>query len=1365
MTKLFCFWSLLLCLSCCGSIAVSQTPVYLHTVYVNNANPNASDTRECGNSRSFPCYNLEHVLKNRLDNSTQVIIESGGNYTINDSVTLSNKSLVAILATNNGIPGKNKVTVTCSEGAGLSFVNCDNVQLFGLVLLQCSALQDSTSRNFSSPDFSFLKFPAALYFLSCRNVNMTSLTISDSSGTGLVVYASGGQNYFQDCTLTNNGSPDNNTYPSGGGMYIEFPFCSPHCPEQCDSESTTNGDFVTSSAQYIITQCRFKGNTAHMWHPINYQYLLPQPRNHLSFGSGGGLSVVFSSANDSVVTLTECLFLNNKAEWGGGAAVEFQGMSQNNTLVMESCTFLNNTVLTKQSDSDRGGGGLKLTYSSDTFDDMIMAYNSMTFINCTFKNNTGYWGGGILLRAIREQQAQPTNTLKFTNCCWIENIGRVGSAMDVVVWNPLLAGASLTPKFTDCTFRGNDDIFNYLSPLNQPISVGSLYTHSVPLRFESSVVFEQNDRSAIAAVNTVVDFGDDCCAIFSNNSGRDGGAIALYGSAFIRVGNYTDMIFTDNTANKYGGAIYHNAQGDHDLYQFGFCFIQYVNFTASPWNWTSSFYFSGNNAKFKDGGNSIFAKSLIPCFWNYVSPHSHDIIPEPNAQVFCWGDRGWDYDNSNCSQEVSSAPGKFNNTSYHMKMVLGRRQRMPITIYDDKGKNQTSYAIFNVWSHSEGVAQVPAEYTYVSDNTLSLTGTPNRSATLAIETIDPRTIYNEITVEILPCPPGFVPNHDNDSESTCVCSTQYGSVLQCFQGSFTAKLRRGLWIGMDPLNGEVVVGTYPYTNTDLKESFFQLAGNMSALDQQQCEHSHRTGPFCAQCKQGYAPSINSLFPNCVRCSLEKCRYNWFLYILAEVIPVTIFLFIIMLFHISVTRGSVNSFVLFAQLVTTTFEITGDGTIPLQTITSSANRLTKAYHVLYNFWNLNFFISVTGNFCLCPKLNTITVLSFHYFLAFYSLSLIFVFYGLVRLYEHGIQPFYSLGKPIHRLLRFFRQQWNLSRSTVDAFSTFLVLSSTKFTVVSVYLLAVVTYINTGGAKPSRLLYFQGDMVYLSPEHIPFFVLAVFVMIFFVVVPTLLLLVYPLRLLDLLLARLGYCGRLLRPGHRMNLFLDTFQGCFKDGTDGTRDCRYFAGVYFLLRTILFTTYGYPGIWFTQYLVQQLVCTVAILLFAIIRPYKKDFYNNLDATILGILATINAISMYNLYFTSQGFTLSSSAFAIQYILIYCPLFYLICYVAWKALKHRKSVLLQFVRKCFKNRHSERYAILSNFINGQNNRSVTDLDEEYSQFANEVEAYGRDRERNRYRPKNSDSSWCSDGEESGEGTNTALYSSTSSTNNGSNS
>ena len=1294
-----------------------STPlVYIHTVHVDNRNKSASDTPQCGSSGHPPCLSLSFALRNRALNSTQFVVESGGNYTLNQSVTLANYDSIALTASNSN---QGAVTVMCREGGGLSFVGCVNVKLDGLKLFNCSALQVSTSRNAStSLPPTFMHFTVGLYFLLCQNISLANVKISNSDGTGVAVYATGGYNSFSYCNFTNNGSPDNNTFPSGGGLDIEFPFFSP-------ANETISDEFFTNSV-FEITQSHFESNTAHMWRPINYMYLLPQATYPLSFGKGGGLSVFFNRANGSTVKVTDCVFKNNAAEWGGGLFVDFQEKSWNNSFHMNSCVFVNNTAITNTS-SRRvlGGGGMKLGYTF--LDQSEMGHNKMTFSNCSLRRNTGFWGGGILFTAAREQGVQQsTNKLEFYNCLWIKNLGRVGSAMDLAVWAPFKSGTPVTARFTDCSFRLNNDIYSVLSPIGAPISVGVLNTQSIPLQFDNSVHFESNNRSALSVNDVPVDFTEKCSVNFTNNMARKGGAVSLFGLAFLRVYNGTNLTFIGNVASEFGGAIYYSALGQHEVTLFGYCFIQFEDIVVEPGNWTSNFTFINNTAGFSHGGDSIYATSLLPCLWSYSTADYN------RNKAFCWNEKYWHYHGSTCEGEVSSAPATFNlnSSNYHMRMIPGKRHRMPIEMLGDKGNIQTQNTIFNLWSHSPN-ARVPTGYEYVSDNTFSVRGTPNTSAILAVETIAPRVLYSEIVVDILPCPPGFKTENTADNGTLCVCDTQYGAVVQCNEGDFEAKLSRGLWMGKDERTNEVLVGIYPYMNIDVRDIYLTLPDNFSTLNKLLCSHANRHGVFCGECKKGYAPSINSLTFHCVKCTNAEAQYNWVFYIVSEMLPVTIFFFIIIYFHISVTRGAMNSFVFFAQLITTTFDIDADGTVPIHSITSSSRGLKSAYQLLYNFWNLNFFISVLPDFCLRPKLDTLTVLSLHYVLAVYSLVLIVVFYCVVRLYEHGVQPIFILGKPVHRFLRFFRRRWNLNRSTIDAFSTFLVLSYTKFTVVSIYLLTPTTLVTSSGTSYGRGLYFQGNVGYLSSEHSPYFAVALLVMVVFVVLPPILLLVYPLKLVNKLTTKLGCCdsggSRCFTAGSRMQLFLDTFQGCFKDGTNGTRDCRYFAGLYFIMRTVLFTTYAYSGIWFQQYVIQQLVCTVGILLFAIIRPYKKDFYNNLDAVMLGILAMINALSMYNIYFSSQGLPLYSWGFALQYTLIYVPILYMMSYVAWKLLKRKKALLLQYSRKYLGAQFTERTALLSNVLQESSEETI---DDQYRKFANEVEAYGRDRERNCYRP-----------------------------------
>ena len=73
--------------------------------------------------------------------------------------------------------------------------------------------------------------------------------------------------------------------------------------------------------------------------------------------------------------------------------------------------------------------------------------------------------------------------------------------------------------------------------------------------------------------------------------------------------------------------------------------------------------------------------------------------------------------------------------------------------------------------------------------------------------------------------------------------------------------------------------------------------------------------------------------------------------------------------------------------------------------------------------------------------------------------------------------------------------------------------------------------------------------------------------------------------------------------LQTFVDAFQGHYKDGTEpGTRDCRWFAAVYFLGRIIIF--YIIFGI--TQDVVCYALAGISLLLIvlvtAMLQPYKS-------------------------------------------------------------------------------------------------------------------------------------------------------------------
>ena len=87
-------------------------------------------------------------------------------------------------------------------------------------------------------------------------------------------------------------------------------------------------------------------------------------------------------------------------------------------------------------------------------------------------------------------------------------------------------------------------------------------------------------------------------------------------------------------------------------------------------------------------------------------------------------------------------------------------------------------------------------------------------------------------------------------------------------------------------------------------------------------------------------------------------------------------------------------------------------------------------------------------------------------------------------------------------------------------------------------------------------------------------------------------------------LGYCTRIR--WQFLHTFADAFQGCYKNGTNGTRDYRYFAGLYLLFRIVLLAALISPMAY--MWLILVLFAVVVSLSFSLFRPYKTNFFISL-------------------------------------------------------------------------------------------------------------------------------------------------------------
>ena len=136
-------------------------------------------------------------------------------------------------------------------------------------------------------------------------------------------------------------------------------------------------------------------------------------------------------------------------------------------------------------------------------------------------------------------------------------------------------------------------------------------------------------------------------------------------------------------------------------------------------------------------------------------------------------------------------------------------------------------------------------------------------------------------------------------------------------------------------------------------------------------------------------------------------------------------------------------------------------------------------------------------------------------------------------------------------------------------------------------------------------------------------------------------------------LGYCTRIR--WQFLHTFADAFQGCYKNGTSGTWDYRYFAGLYLLLRIVALLVLIFPATY--QWLILVSLPVIVSLLFAYFRPYKNNYFNIIDGLAFVLLALTIYLIMYGV--KDDPFPMH-----ILYVIGLIPLLYFISCILYKIL-----------------------------------------------------------------------------------------------------
>ena len=274
-------------------------------------------------------------------------------------------------------------------------------------------------------------------------------------------------------------------------------------------------------------------------------------------------------------------------------------------------------------------------------------------------------------------------------------------------------------------------------------------------------------------------------------------------------------------------------------------------------------------------------------------------------------------------------------------------------------------------------------------------------------------------------------------------------------------------------------------------------------------------------------------------------------------------------------------------------------------------------LIYEVWNLDFFRSLDLGICL-HGIDTLLVLVLDLAVGFYPLLLMILTYFVVELYSKGFRPFVFIWRPFGRISRAIDANFSSRTSLIDAFVTFFLLTNVKFINISLSLLVPVkiVHINATACHDTlQRLFYDATLPYFGSRHLPYAILAITVLTVFVLVPVLLLILYPFRWFQRLLSFFPFRWYIL------HTFMDSFYGCYKDGTQpGTRDCRWFASLFFLVRFILYVIVPFaPDIMIFPYTAMLLVMFTVLLIN--VQPYRPSVghYSTINAIFILLLAMV--------------------------------------------------------------------------------------------------------------------------------------------------
>ena len=862
-------------------------------------------------------------------------------------------------------------------GSGLLIISAVKLRIFNVVFEGCGSSQFSTIiRNYE-----VLKYYSAVYIINSTDIQLIATRFYRNTGRALSMHDVNGQVEISSSTFVENEAflNDESALFGGGSIYIEFTYCSPG-NTRCDPEANNHN----TNSSYLINDCTFKENRASTkiaTDLTNTPYIrILQERHEEHAGHGGRIYISMRglSFNNSV-TVENCTFVGNSAVRGGAISALFHNRASHNFLYLNWCTFKENHA------SLTSGGALLLSFYSVGGE---IANNSILVQNTNFIGNSAEFGGAVSFFTSRTRSNQ-NNSLSFTNCSFVENSASAGGAVYLTPLGQISVYdcSSPTVVLCNCSFVKNEVPTRHVSAGNSQhaLESGVLSVDSLQVDLLTNVSFIENRGSAVFAASADIRVLESTEVKFIRNRARNGGAISLLYSSVLELHPESQVVFDSNSASESGGAIYATIAHPTEHLLSQRCFIQHrgINRTL-PYSsdkfdiniWNISLQHSNNSAVY---GDYIFTDSFSPCL-----RHISEIVNASLSvnELISFIRRQYK------PSEIATSPAIINFT-LPAHISPGEVININPTALDDLGHEIQSS--FKVLLESEGEISTAPFLSY--EGRMELHGEPGTYFNLTLQTQSTRHVIVTKSGRLESCPLGFI----LVNSSTCVCSAnipdrEYTGIVSCDSDNFQALLQVGYWVGCIE-DSVIVTGVCPVGFCKQKSLFVPIPRT--------CEHlmkssllcvEHRKGVLCSECEDGYSPYYHSDTFRCGKCSYGALGI--LAYFASEIVPLFLLFVLTMTVKFKVTSAFSQSFIFFSQILLILNHVPS-----LRPLSETSYTLIRIHSFIVGFFSMFFFHLDELSFCLWEGATVLDLITFRYvttsFIVIFLTSFIVVNHKFVK----------------------------------------------------------------------------------------------------------------------------------------------------------------------------------------------------------------------------------------------------------------------------------------------------------------------------------------------------------------------------------